>query len=521
MNETNILITDDLKIDLVRRQVFKSRVKVKVSDLSYRTLLVLLENAPNVVSIDQLIKQVWQGVEVSQETVTQRIALLRKSLSNNQNQHGRYIVSVRSQGYRFVTPVKEKNSTGFNIWYPVIALLILILSSSVFWWFSKGIQKTDRPVVINALIQSDDFNKRGKRYLNKHDARNNRLAIQMFEKSLQEKANNLDALVGLSFAYSHEVSKFNQSNELLTHAILLAEKATHLYPKESKAWNALGFAHDVKGDIDTAISNYRTSLDLNPQSSSAQAAIAYLHGIKGELIQSLKMNLLLLGSGLEYSNLQLAENLHLLGFVELADQWYQRADVLSPNNVFASNQRVRFLISNHRYQAAQLLLDQINERDINRPETHTLQGILQLIRGNKPLALVSFERALKINKEDFEAQVWVLVLSSKIENKIKTLEDMWLLKEYYWPSDLINKVVLYASLGARDKVVAGLKDAYDQGYMDSQWLLQLPPIKPYLSDTEFLFWIDQIQQKANSQRQELLTVSWLPSGFLDPAASHQ
>ena len=523
MNETNILLTDDLKIDLVRRQVFKSGVKVKVSDLSYRTLLVLLENAPNVVSVDQLIEQVWQGVKVSQETVTQRIALLRKSISNNQNQHDRYIVSVRSQGYRLVTPVKEKRSAdlNINIRYTVIAILTLIISSGIFLWFSNGVQKTDKPIVVNAVIQSDDFNKRGRRYLSNHDAKNNRLAIEMFEKSLQEKANNLDALVGLSFAYSHEVSKFNQSNKLLENAILLAEKATQLYPEESKAWNALGFAHDVNGDIDTAISHYKASLDLNPQSSSAQAAIAYLHGIKGELVQSLKMNLLLLDSGLEYSNLQLAENLHLLGFVELADQWYQRADVLSPSNVFASNQRVRFLISNQRYQEAQLLLDQIKEKGINRPETHTLQGILQLIRGNKSLALASFAKALKINNEDFEAQVWGLILSDEIEHKIKALEDMWLHKEYYWPSDVINKVILYAALGERDKMMAGLKDAFDQGYMDSQWLLQLPPIKHYLSDTEFLFWIDQIQQKAGSQRQELLTVSWLPSGFLDPASSNQ
>ena len=520
MKETTRLVADDLILDLVKQQVIKKRVILKLSDLSYRTLLVLLKNAPHVVSVDELIAQVWQGARVSPDTVTQRIALLRKSLSVNKNENNRYIVSVRNQGYRFLPIVKEKRPKDWHVTHLMFALLAMMISA-FFWWYVKETKTNEQPIKINVITQSDDFSQKGWRYIKKHDAKNNRLAIEMFNKSLHKQADNLDGLVGLSMALSHEVSKFNQTNELLIQAISLAERASQLYPDESKSWNALGFAYDVRGDIDTAISYYKKSLNLNPQRSSTKASLAFLHGIKGELLQSLKINLQVLNSDLEYINLQVAQNLHLLGFLELADQWYQRANMLSPDSVFASTMRVRFLISNQRFQEAESLLDHAKDRGIDRPEIYTLQGILQMIRGDKISALEYFERALTINEEDFEAQIWVLILSDAAKEKIKKFEDMWLHKRYYWPSDMIHKVIVYASLGARDEMLAGLKDAFDQGYMDSQWLLQLPPIKPYLSDNEFLYWIDRIQQKADSQRHKLLTINWLPIGFLDPTLSNQ
>ncbi len=518
MNEkTTRLFADDLTIDLVSQQVIKQGHMIKLPDLSYRTLVFLLKNAPETVSIDRLMQEVWQGVKVGPDTVTQRIALLRKALSDKGNQNHKYIVSIRNKGYRFVPIVYEKKQSHshLKVRYLALALLVSVIGVSI-WWYNKDKQNTLPLTVIHATTQSEDFNQKGWRYIKKHDAKNNQLAIKMFEKSLQQQADNLDGLVGLSIALSHEVSKFNRTSELLTQAISLAKKASQLYPNVAKTWNALGFANDVKGDINTAISYYRKSLDLNPQRAPTLGAVAYLHGIQGELVKSLQMNLQLLNTDQEYTNLQVAQNLHFLGLTELAEQWYERADVLSPESVFASSERARFLISNQRYQEAKLLLDQAKSRGINRPEIHTLLGLLHLIDGNESLALNAFNMALTINSEDFEAQMWILVVSDNVEQKVQKLEELWLHKIFYWPSDIINKVILYAALGDRDKVIAGLEEAFNLGYMDSQWLLRLPPIKPYLSDKDFQFWINKIEEKADSQRQTLLTVNWLPSGFLDP-----
>ncbi len=521
-SEQGILLSSDLLVHLDKRQVYKDKTWLKLPDLSYQVMLVLIKAYPEPVSINRLIDEVWEAVEVSPETVTQRIAMLRKVLSSADEGNDKYIMSVRNKGYRWAAAVKAKNTNFSTQRKPIfLGMAILMLIPLYYLVDHQPVNNQVTTTAINSQVSADEFTQQAWRYLGKHDAKNNRLAVEMFEESLQIQADNLDGLVGLSVALSHEVSKFNQPHELLFKAISLADKATKLYASEAKTWGALAFAHDVNGAIDTAMSYYEKSLDLNPHNTSVQGAVAYLYGIKGELIESLKMNLQLLDSDQEYTNLQVAQNLHLLGFIELADQWYRRADVLSPNNVFASNLRVRFLLSNQRYQEAQVLLGQAIKRGVNRPETHTLQGILQLIQGESLSALNSFEQALSIKGEDVEARLWRFIASGKPAAEMAVLEGFGLYEESQWSTDVINRVVLYAAMGQREKMLAGLEDAFNKGYMDSQWLLQLPPLKPYLSDPEFLFWLDKMQQKADSQRQELLTVDWLPTGFLDPAYSSQ
>jgi len=514
-----IIVTADLTVNEDAQQVYKNKQLINLTDLSFQTLLALIKASPNVISTDELIDQVWQSIAVSPETVTQRIALLRKALSADVEANDKYIKSIRNKGYRWVPVVKKSKQSNFKInkW---LILEIGFMSLFVYLILNQLIEfKSKAQTTATSQISSDDYTQQAWRYLDKHDAKSNQLAIELFEKSLQIQADRLDGLVGLSIAYSHAVSKFNQPHELLQKAISLAEKASILYTDEAKTWAALAFAHDVNGEIDTAMLFYQKSLNINPQERSAQGALAYLYGIKGELIKSLKMNLQLLDSDQEYTNLQIAQNLHLLGFVELADQWYQRADNLSPDNVFASNLRVRFLISNQRYQAAQHLLDEAILRGINRPELYTLQGILYMIEGKTSAASNSFDQALTIKNEDSEAQVWALIVSGEAEAFISESEDKWFNETSLWPTDIINRVVLYAAVGNREKMLIALKDAFNKGYMDSQWLLHLPPIKPYLSDPEFLHLLDKIQQKAGSQRDEILNASWLPKGFLDPSIS--
>lgn len=521
-SNTQLIKTADLSINETTGEVFKNKQVIKLPDLSLQTLLVLVKASPETISIDKLIDLVWQDIEVSPETVIQRIALLRKAMGT-ESKHDTYIKSVRNKGYRWVPPVvlKEPINFSFNKWLVFTIGLMFLAGYLVFDQLKGAVSSIENisTTNISSKVSAAEYTQQAWRYLRKHDAKNNRLAVEMFENLLQKDPENLDGLVGLSFALSHEVSKFNQPIELLSRAKSLAEHATQLYPTQANAWDALGTAHDVWGDMDTAILNYQKSLDLDPDNISAQASIAFSKAIKGQLLEALKVNLQLLNSNLKYKNLQMAENLHFLGFVELADQWYQRADVLSPDNVFVSNQRVRFLISNQRFNEAQLLINQFEAKGIERPETYTLQGILHLIGGEEALATNSFKKALVINPEDFEAQIWALAVSETVENKIQLLDEMWLQKKYYWPIDHIHKTVVYAAMGDHEQVIIGVEDAFNQGFTDSKWLLQLPLIKPYLSNSDFMFWIDQIQQKSDSQRQTLLTADWLPAGFLDPVLS--
>jgi transcriptional activator of cad operon len=69
-----------------------------------RLLLCLAQHAGEVVSIEELLNQVWSGVIVSQDSVYQAVASLRRLLGDDPRQPT-YIATVPRLGYRMLAPV--------------------------------------------------------------------------------------------------------------------------------------------------------------------------------------------------------------------------------------------------------------------------------------------------------------------------------------------------------------------------------------------------------------------------------
>ena len=69
-----------------------------------RLLVCLAERAGEVVSIDDLLDQVWSGVVVTPDSVYQAVASLRRLLGDDARQP-EYIATVPRLGYRMVAPV--------------------------------------------------------------------------------------------------------------------------------------------------------------------------------------------------------------------------------------------------------------------------------------------------------------------------------------------------------------------------------------------------------------------------------
>jgi len=96
----------DLRIDVGRRIVSRGMDEIPLPKLSFDLLLALLQCAPNVVSIDEFMLQVWPGLVVSPETVSQRVKLLRDALGDDPR-NAKYVVGVRGLGYRVIPPVSS------------------------------------------------------------------------------------------------------------------------------------------------------------------------------------------------------------------------------------------------------------------------------------------------------------------------------------------------------------------------------------------------------------------------------
>ena len=113
-NNPQKFAVDDLILDPGRRKLFRNQQLIDLPKLSFDLFLALIHAAPNVVSTDVLVKEVWGDVVVSDETLTQRVKMLRDALDQSgDKQH--YIETVRSVGYRLRSEAISLDSgTGRN-----------------------------------------------------------------------------------------------------------------------------------------------------------------------------------------------------------------------------------------------------------------------------------------------------------------------------------------------------------------------------------------------------------------------
>jgi DNA-binding winged helix-turn-helix (wHTH) protein len=105
---------DDLYVDLGRQRVSRGGHELPLSALSFDLLLALVRAAPNLLTYDRLMQQVWPGLVVGTETVSQRVKLVREALGDDAHAP-RYIVGVRGRGYRMlarVAPVLHRPTAG-------------------------------------------------------------------------------------------------------------------------------------------------------------------------------------------------------------------------------------------------------------------------------------------------------------------------------------------------------------------------------------------------------------------------
>jgi transcriptional activator of cad operon len=85
-------------------QISREGETVRLEARTMRLLLCLAEHAGDVVSMDELLEQVWPGVIVTQDSVYQAIASLRRQLGDDAKEPA-YIATAPRLGYRIVATV--------------------------------------------------------------------------------------------------------------------------------------------------------------------------------------------------------------------------------------------------------------------------------------------------------------------------------------------------------------------------------------------------------------------------------
>jgi DNA-binding winged helix-turn-helix (wHTH) protein len=95
---------DRFVLDPADRTLRRDGTVVEVSARYLDALILLVAEAGALVSKDRFMAQVWHGVPVTDEALTQCIRTLRRQLGDDATQP-RFIATVPRHGYRFVAPV--------------------------------------------------------------------------------------------------------------------------------------------------------------------------------------------------------------------------------------------------------------------------------------------------------------------------------------------------------------------------------------------------------------------------------
>lgn len=110
----------DLVLDTKRQRVWRGSQEIPLPKLTYDLFATLVRRCAELASDEQLMEDVWPGLVVSPETVSQRVKLLREALGDD-SRMPRYIGRLRGRGYHLVPtaePLDDEVGNGLPVSSP-------------------------------------------------------------------------------------------------------------------------------------------------------------------------------------------------------------------------------------------------------------------------------------------------------------------------------------------------------------------------------------------------------------------
>ena len=99
------------RMDPDKQRLLRENNPVPVTPKAFETLLALVRRSRDVVSKEELLKEVWPDSFVEESNLSQNIFLLRKALGDTA-ENREYIVTLPGRGYRFAAPVRTVTEPG-------------------------------------------------------------------------------------------------------------------------------------------------------------------------------------------------------------------------------------------------------------------------------------------------------------------------------------------------------------------------------------------------------------------------
>lgn len=506
----------DLVLDVPAARLSRSGNAIEISGLTFDLLVYLVRAAPAIATHQELLDGVWSDATVGEETLKQRIRLLRRALGDD-SKAPKYVRTVRGRGYQWLTPVQpvlpseQQARSDRGKW--VLVTVVLVLATMAVIWVPD---RSDRVTEISDTSSVEELYQRARDYYRRYQPDDNDHAIALLKRAVEIDPQHAEAYALMSRAYSQQPKLGN--GYWGDQALEAAEKAIALAPLEASGLLALGIYHGVKGQSTKAIEAYEQALVLEPDNGIAWGNSAYDLLILGRLDEALIRNIegMRLNPDGHFGMVQMGDMLRLLGFPQKAETWFQKAITLQPDNLFSRTSYSRLLMLSGRYDAARELLEGRAGDLWGGRQARTTRGDIFLFEGDVSSALeqyrASWEQkdlyggfrlaALQAAEGDAEAESLIDELRGTFE---KVIEEGYEGADYRYYS-----AALALASNDREEALEWLDRAISAGWRDVAWTLADPALEELRGAREFETLIAKMRSEIARQRAELERTNRLP-----------
>lgn len=527
----------DLDLNTQLGTLVRSRTQeLKLPWLSYRLLCVLCQSAPGIVSQQVLIEQIWPEIVVGDETLKQRIKLVRRVLGDNAADPT-YIEAIRGRGYRLIphvevtaipdpslsirldlatdTHVSPANGSSYPLYWKVTSLTlacVVIVLACIALLYSSSHKMSD-PVseTLTAKLTNgfdNELYENGLDYYHRYRQEDNKLAIELFNSAIEINPNMARAYAGLSDAYSQGVFQFSGPSQWQQLAIDAAYKAIALDPNLAQGYKSLGLAYYNRGWLTKAISANLKALQKRKNYNEAMSNLGFIYREMGQLQQALHW----INKALEadpsnsVSMLHKAQILFVLGQSPTAQIWLDKALKLQPDSLLANSTQGARLLQQGLFTQAKTHYQNLIARYPEQlafieglARAHLYLGELKQVRTLTEELIQSDNRQIRVKGE----LLYYLASNQHSDKQLAHLEAEFkheLAQGSDRPSDSLALAQIYAKDSNSSKSYRYLIQAINQGLLARKLVVMDPSFKTINEEAGFKQLLDEMDNQMAQQQ---------------------
>jgi DNA-binding winged helix-turn-helix (wHTH) protein/Tfp pilus assembly protein PilF len=521
---------DDLTLNLQLGTLYRENEEIALPQLSYRMLCELVQRAPAIVSQNDLMSLVWGELVVSDETLKQRIKLLRQAIADTP-QSPKYIASVRGRGYRCIADVSKQiirnkvHHDSINLrlsdrlpvtfmqsseeYWRMVALFFLLVFSvfatiaalNYFLPSNKSLSPQQNKT-ITVTNQAQTAYEKGRIFYLRYQPLDNEMAIKSYLRATQLSPGYAMAYAGLADAYSQGIFQFSADPSWQKKALEAAYDAIMLNDQLAQSYKSLGTAHYVNGHISQSLSANLKAVELDAEFVEAQANLGYTYSERGQLKNALERHnrVYQLEASHQVNWFHIALTTQRLGLFDRAQPWYQKILEAQPNYHLATFHYSRLLLQQDSLESA---LDLLGSAEKRSPDSlNVLKGLADIhLLTNQSAKAKPWIHKFKLLSSGENLQ-YAQLLSILANEKLDRLNlQVWYDKhanDYNErPFSNVQLAIAATNLGNIDTAFRHLTQAIDLGWLDSYYIHHFEYFEPLQQHAKF----DRIIQLLERRRQ--------------------